>query len=66
MPFEKGDFAKLNGAICVVVGIKGDAGVPDEHVAASFGEVNENGSPIAHTVPIEYFEVLLTQPDFQH
>ncbi|NUU07128.1 hypothetical protein [Leifsonia sp. C5G2] len=50
---ELGSLVKMNGAFAVVVGVPGDAGVPDDHVALFYG-TNEEGSPDIWTVPMGY------------
>lgn len=66
MVFIKGDFAQLNGRVCVIVGIEGDPNVPEGHVAAWFGERGESGPPEAWTVPAEYFLPLDAPPIYCH
>ncbi|WP_075111763.1 hypothetical protein [Noviherbaspirillum massiliense] len=62
MEMRKGDFVEYDGLPAVVVGIYGDAGVPEEHVALWFGangimRKSEGGMggvvPEVWTVPVE-------------
>ncbi len=57
-----GDLVELDGLLAVVVGIAGDANVPEDHIAVWFGKpdcvrISEGGaggqSPEIWTVPIE-------------
>ena len=61
--WNRGDLVEIDGLLAVVVGVQGDADVPDEHVAVWFGEpkctrVSEGGPgaapPEVWTVPAEY------------
>ena len=36
--WRRGDFIEFDGLLAVVVGIEGDPNVPEEHVAAWFGD----------------------------
>lgn len=66
MILTTGDFVILNGNTCVVVGVDGDAGVPEDHVALWYGEVELDGSPIVWTVPAEYVGKLDRAPTYRH
>ena len=48
--FNRGDLVELNGEFASVVGVYGDPGVPDGHVAIFYG-TDENGLPDVWTVP---------------
>ena len=37
-PLRKGELVELDGLLGVVVGLAGEEGVPDEHVAVWFGQ----------------------------
>jgi hypothetical protein len=61
--FHIGTFVELDGLLGVVVGLSGENGVPDDHLALWFGEPqgrrkSEGGEgnlvPIVWTVPTEY------------
>ena len=63
MDWKKGELVILNGLLAVVVGIAGDANVPEDHIALWYGKsegqrVSEDGSseerPKVYTVPAEY------------
>jgi hypothetical protein len=55
MAFAKGDFALMNGKLCVIVGVWGDPGVPEEHLAAWYGAEADSAIPEVRTIPAEYF-----------
>ena len=61
--FHIGAFVEFDGLLAVVVGLSGENGVPDDHLAVWFGEPHgerksEGGEgnliPIIRTVPTEY------------
>jgi hypothetical protein len=61
--FPIGSFVEFDGLLAVVIGLSGEKGVPDDHLALWFGEphgkrISEGGSgnlvPIVWTVPIEH------------
>jgi hypothetical protein len=65
MEFQKGQFIEFDGVPAVIVGLPGDSGVPDDHVALWFGNPNTirksqggNGeiAPEIWTVPIDLCE----------
>jgi hypothetical protein len=66
MELERGGFATLNGQLCVIVGVEGDANVPDEHVALWYGNQNETGTPQVWTVPCEYVIPFDKAPTYLH
>jgi hypothetical protein len=72
--WKRGDLVELDGLLAVVVGIEGDAVVPEEHVALWFGDprctrVSNGGSggqrPEIWTVPEEYC-VSAAEPIYKH
>ena len=59
---SKGDFVEVDGLLAVVVGMEGDDGIPEEHVALWFGDpqgkrLSEGGAggliPEVWTVPAD-------------
>ena len=72
--WNRGDLVELDGLLAVVVGVVGDANVPDGHVAVWFGDprckrISEGGvggnSPEVWTVPAEYLSPS-TPPILKH
>jgi hypothetical protein len=72
--FQNGDFVELDGLLAVVVGLGGETGVPEGHVALWFGEpqgrrISDGGAgglvPVVWTVPAEHCRPAKT-PEFQH
>jgi hypothetical protein len=72
--WRRGDLVELNGLLAVVVGVAGDADVPEDHVAVWFGDPrcdrkSEGGAggqrPEVWTVPAEYF-VAAAEPVWKH
>ena len=62
MPWSRGELVELDGMLGAVVGIYGDPGVPEDHVAVWFGSLetkrkSEGGAggfqPEVYTVPAE-------------
>jgi hypothetical protein len=65
--FKRGDFVTLNDRLTVVVGIEGDAGVPEDHVALWYGaEEQTSNVPRVWTVPAEYCIPVTDTPIFYH
>jgi hypothetical protein len=65
--FKRGDFVTLNDRLTVVVGIEGDAGVPEDHVALWYGaEEQTSNVPRVWTVPAEYCVPVTDTPIFYH
>lgn len=61
MSFKLGDIVLLNGVLAAVVGIEGDPGIPEGHVALWYGgsrnvepSFTVFEAPLAWTVPAEY------------
>jgi hypothetical protein len=66
---KRGSFVKLNGALCVVIGLAGETvgaeSVPEDHVAVWYGEhestrLQEGAlevAPEVWTVPLEYLGI---------
>jgi hypothetical protein len=61
--FHIGEFIEFDGLLGIVVGLSGESGVPDDHLAIWFGEPQGrrksaggegNLVPIVWTVPTEY------------
>ena len=72
--WSRGDLVEVDGLLAVVVGIKGDPEVPEEHVALWFGDPrcprkSEGGAgglrPEVWTVPEECC-VPVAQPVYKH
>ena len=57
---KRGDLVMLNGNLAAVVGIEGDHGIPEDHVALWYGSepAETNQTPVAWTVPIEYCQLV--------
>lgn len=63
MSIKRGDLVLLNGRVAAVVGVEGEPGVPEGHVALWFGDHDAEAKPAvdrsiphceAWTVPVEY------------
>jgi hypothetical protein len=65
--FKRGDFETLNGLLAVIVGLEGDGGAPEDHVALWYG-ANEPTSivPEIWTVPAEYCVLVTNTPIVHH
>ena len=72
--WRRGEFVEFNNDVAVVVGIAGEADVPDGHVALWFGEVDgftkaHDGTggklPVVWTVPADYCRPA-NPPDMRH
>ena len=61
---KRGDLVELNGLFAAVVGVEGDAGVPEGHVALFYGADSE-GKADVWTVPSEY-PTHAAMPTFRH
>jgi hypothetical protein len=71
---RRGDLVELDGLLAAVVGVEGDANVPEDHVALWFGDphcqrMSEGGvggqHPEVWTVPEEYV-VSAASPVYKH
>ena len=66
--WKRGDLVELDGKLGVVVGVAGDANVPDEHLAVWFGNSHGALGGRRHevwTVPEEYF-IAAQEPVYKH
>ncbi|MFO0855882.1 MAG: hypothetical protein U0640_00840 [Phycisphaerales bacterium] len=72
-PIRRGDMVTMDGLLAAVVGVEGDPGVPEEHVALWFGDpiakrTSEGGTPRARveawSVPAE--SCVRVTVDLQH
>ncbi len=72
--WRRGDLVEFDGILAAVVGVEGDPGVPEEHVALWFGEprgvrTSRGGvgglRPVILTVPEEYCRPAL-EADVRH
>jgi hypothetical protein len=72
--WRHGDLVEFDGILAAVVGVAGDPGVPEEHVALWFGEPrgerrSRGGAgglrPVVLTVPDEYCQPAL-EPNVRH
>jgi hypothetical protein len=54
--FKRGDLVLLNDRVAAIVGLGGEPGVPENHVALWYGEKIDSPSsdPVAWTVPAEF------------
>lgn len=72
--WRRGDLVEIDGLLAVVVGVAGEPGVPEDHIAVWFGDPHcvrkslggvGGQQPEIWTVPAQYF-ALAAEPIWNH